>query len=189
MSHNLIEAVQRHLAYANLERESPNAQHLSAGGGSPHPEKLDQACISAVLAGIYQYTREEKDAGNLLKPKHQPTWLEVIFEQYPSKLEEKIVAYTQCKSNLIRQRLFAVAEKAVQEIQRRLGEHATGRDVKHYMTGQRLAILTRLPSGLHVGKLVNNNSLDDATNKMHGPFSDFMHWIETFLAEPQRPLY
>lgn len=189
MAHNLIQAVQRHLAYAHLERESPNAQKLTNQATTCHPEKLDQACISAVLAGIYQFTREEDDAAKLMNPKLRPTWLEVIFWQYPMKLQSKIIDYTGCQAHLIRQRLYAVAEKAVMEIRQAVGPKGTGRDIKTYMTNQRMAILSRLPSGLEVGTILNNNSLDDATNKMHGPFSDFMHWVETYLSEPQRPLY
>lgn len=189
MAHNLVESVQKHLAYSRLERESPNTQKSTEGAEVCHPEKLDQACVSAVLAGIYQFTREEEHAEKLLRSKSEDTWLEVIFHKYPQKLENKIAAYTQCKSNLIRQHLFAVAQKAVLEIGIAVGPKGRGKDVKSYLTSQRLAILTRLPSGLEVGKLVHNNTLDDATNKMHGPFSDFMHWIETYLAEPQKPLY
>lgn len=189
MAQSLVQVVQQHLAYTHLERESPNVQSISGQKSSCHPEKLDQACISAVLAGIYQFTREEDDANKLMNPKLRPTWLEVVFWQYPMKLQSKIAAYTGCQVHLIRQRLYAVAEKAVMEIRQTVGPKGTGKDIKSYLTSQRMSILSRLPSGLEVGNLVHNNSLDDATNKMHGPFSDFMHWIETYLAEPQRPLY
>jgi len=186
---NLIESVQRHLAFARLEKESPNQQKSDPSCNKYHPEKLDQACISAVLAGIYQFTREEKDAAVLLTAKTNRTWLEVIFHKYPAKLEKKVADYTCCAPNIIRQQLYAVAQKAVLEIKSALGAGATGREVKSYMTSQRMAILTRLPAELQVGSLLHNTTLDDATNKMHGPFSDFMHWVETYMAEPQTPLY
>lgn len=186
---NLIESVQRHLAFARLEKESPNQQKSKSSCKEHHPEKLDQACISTVLAGIYQFTREETEAAKLLMPKMNQTWLEVIFHRYPVKLENSIAAYTQCAAGVIRQHLFAVAQRAVLEIKSAIGDQATGREVKSYMTSQRLAILTRLPAELEVGSLLHNTTLDDATNKMHGPFSDFMHWVETYMAEPQTPLY
>lgn len=186
---NLIESVQRHLAFARLHRESPNQQKTDLSCQSHHPEKLDQACVSAVLAGIYQFTREEEAAARLLMPKQNLTWLEVIFHSYPIKLEKKITEYTQCAPNIIRQHLYAVAQRVVQEIKSAIGPQANGKEVKSYLTSQRLAILTRLPAELEVGSLLHNTTLDDATNKMHGPFSDFMHWIETYMAEPQTPLY
>jgi len=186
---NLIETVQRHLALTRLEKESPNKQKTDSMTHGFHPEKLDQACVSSVLAGIYQFTREESDAAKLLKPKLNRTWLEIIFHKYPSKLERRIEAYTQCAANVIRQELYTVAQKAVMEIKSAIGPQATGKEVKSYMTSQRMAILTRLPCELEVGSLLHNTTLDDATNKMHGPFSDFMHWVETYMAEPQTPLY
>ncbi|UAY56760.1 hypothetical protein [Arachidicoccus terrestris] len=186
---NLIESVQRHLAFARLEKESPNQQKADPTCHKYHPEKLDQACISAVLAGIYQFTREESEAAKLLMPKMNRTWLEVVFHKYPAQLEKKIADYTQCAPNVIRQHLYAVAQKAVLEIKSAVGSRATGREVKSYLTSQRMAILTRLPAELEVGSLLHNTTLDDATNKMHGPFSDFMHWVETYMAEPQTPLY
>jgi len=186
---NLIESVQRHLALARLEKESPNNQKTDKPGNRFHPEKLDQACVSSVLAGIYQFTREQEEAAKLLMPKMNRTWLEVIFHKYPSKLEQRIVDYTECASNIIRQHLYAVAQRAVLEIKNAIGPAATGREVKSYLTSQRMAILTRLPAELEVGSLLHNTTLDDATNKMHGPFSDFMHWVETYMAEPQTPLY
>ena len=186
---NLIESVQRHLAFARLEKENPNHQSSPPSGHQFYPEKLDQACVSSVLAGIYQFTREEAEAAKLLMPKMNRTWLEVVFHRYPVKLEKRIADYTKCATSVIRQHLYAVAQKAVMEIKSAIGAHATGKEVKSYMTSQRMAILTRLPAELQVGSLLHNTTLDDATNKMHGPFSDFMHWVETYMAEPQTPLY
>lgn len=186
---NLIESVQRHLAFARLQKEDPNQQKTGPGCHESHPEKLDQACVSAVLAGIYQFTREQDDAAKLLADKPGRTWLDVVFHRYPEKLEKKIADYTQCAASIIRQHLYSVAQKAVMEIKSAIGSGATGKEVKSYLTSQRIAILTRLPAELGVGTLLHNTTLDDATNKMHGPFSDFMHWVETYMAEPQTPLY
>ena len=167
---NLIESVQRHLAFARLEKENPNQQKDDPHCNKHHPEKLDQACVSAVLAGIYQFTREEKEAAMLLLPKMNRTWLEVIFHKYPAKLESKIVDYTQCAANIIRQHLYAVAQKAVIEIKSAIGPEATGREVKSYLTSQRMAILTRLPAELEVGSLLHNTTLDDATTELYSAF-------------------
>lgn len=184
----LILAVQRHLDFASLKKQNPNHQKTDRLQAY-NPQLLDQALISSVLAGIYQFTREEKAAGQLLRPLAGGSWLELIFNGYPRKLEQRIADYTLCGRATIRQFLFLVAEKAVKEIRAATGPGATGRSVRSYLTGQRIAILTRLPSELEVGALLHNTTLDDPTNKMHGPFSDFMHWVETYLAAPETPLY
>ena len=155
---NLIESVQRHLAFARLEKESPNQQKADPTCHKYHPEKLDQACVSAVLAGIYQFTREESDAAKLLMPKMNRTWLEVVFHKYPVQLEKRIADYTQCATNVIRQHLYAIAQKAVMEIKSAIGSGATGREVKSYLTSQRMAILTRLPAELEVTARVEEKS-------------------------------
>ena len=50
------------------------------------------------------------------------------------------------------------------------------------MLTQRNNILPYLPAALQTGKLLNENTLDDRTNKMKGPVSNFVHSIESMLS-------
>ena len=50
------------------------------------------------------------------------------------------------------------------------------------MSGQRHNILVYLPAALQLGDLLNDNAMDDRTNKMEGPVSNFMHNIENKLS-------
>ena len=46
------------------------------------------------------------------------------------------------------------------------------------MNDQRHGILVHLPAAMQMGDVLNEESLDDRTNKMEGPISNFMHAIE-----------
>ncbi|MGF7231059.1 hypothetical protein [Arachidicoccus sp.] len=186
---NLIHSLQKHLGLADFLRVSPNTQDVKASKVKDRSTLLAQACITSVLLGLYQYTRDVDNAVCLLKPKQKETWLEVIFNRYPTLLEQRIMHYTGTDSETVRHSLLNIADKSVEEIQTYLGPKATGEEVKHYMSNQRNHILSYLPSELRAGESVHSSSLDDASNKMHGPFSDFMHWFEEFFADSQKPLY
>ena len=49
---------------------------------------------------------------------------------------------------------------------------------KTLLTSQRHEILRYLPGKLKIGDLLNDESLEDNTNKMEGPVSSLMHKIE-----------
>ncbi|MEO7924436.1 MAG: hypothetical protein ABIR30_12220 [Chitinophagaceae bacterium] len=51
------------------------------------------------------------------------------------------------------------------------------------MNDQRHNILVYLPAALNLGDLLKDESLDDRTNKMEGPVSNFMHKIEDILSQ------
>jgi hypothetical protein len=54
--------------------------------------------------------------------------------------------------------------------------------VRNYMNSQRHNILVYLPAALNIGDVLNDEGLDDKTNKMEGPVSNFMHKIENTLS-------
>jgi hypothetical protein len=51
------------------------------------------------------------------------------------------------------------------------------------MNDQRHQVLVYLPAPLQLGDLIHDESLDDRTNKMEGPVSNFMHKIEDKLSQ------
>ena len=51
------------------------------------------------------------------------------------------------------------------------------------MNGQRHNILVYLPAALSMGDVLDDETLDDKTNKMEGPVSSFMHKIENTLSD------
>lgn len=57
-----------------------------------------------------------------------------------------------------------------------------GKSIKKYFTRQRNNILQHLPADIKIGNILNDNTLDDRTNKMAGPLSGLMHTIEKTFA-------
>lgn len=53
---------------------------------------------------------------------------------------------------------------------------------KDFLSNQSANIVSYLPGDLQIGKYPGNNTIDDQTNKTHGPFSDFTHWMEQIFS-------
>ena len=58
----------------------------------------------------------------------------------------------------------------------------SAKKIKTFMGNHRHNILVYLPAALQAGYLLDDNAIDDRTNKMEGPVSSFMHSIENKLA-------
>ena len=54
------------------------------------------------------------------------------------------------------------------------------------MNSQRHNILVYLPAALYMGDVLNDEGLDDKTNKMEGPVSNLMHRIENSFSDGDR---
>jgi len=68
--------------------------------------------------------------------------------------------------------------EAIHALRESIVHHPTQEAVKRYMGDQRHSILVYLPASMQLGSLLDDDSLDDRTNKMEGPISSFMHSIE-----------
>ena len=75
-----------------------------------------------------------------------------------------------------------IAREAVLIIHEAPGEKPTAEKLRSYMNGQRHNILVYLPPSLQMGDLLNDNAMDDRTNKMEGPISSMMHSRENKLS-------
>ena len=71
-----------------------------------------------------------------------------------------------------------IAREAVIIIHEGPGENPSAEKIRNYMSSQRHHILVYLPPALKMGDLLNDNTMDDRTNKMEGPISNLMHGIE-----------
>jgi hypothetical protein len=58
--------------------------------------------------------------------------------------------------------------------------------IQKILVSQRHNILTYLPPEMQLGKALQDNSMDDRTNKMEGPVSDLMHFFEKVFAGGER---
>ncbi len=185
MAKNLVEILQQAAGFDPLQKVDPNKQEIDHKN-SNRKNLLGQAVIPAVLIGFYKYSRDEKNAENILNRNISSDWPRLIFANNKSDITRRIAEYASVISQEADVKIKAVAELAADTI-RDHARNKTGEGVREYLTLQRNDILHYLPPALQVGDLINDNTLDDRTNKMEGPMSSAMHKIEQLFAGTDNP--
>jgi hypothetical protein len=177
MSTNLVESIQKSLGFPELTKIDPNTQQVkdTAVQGETN---LGQAAIPAVLMGLYKYGSTEKGAEQILRGNKSTTWLDEFFGEQKQEAIDKVSAYAPHASADVPGKMEQIADEAVRQVREHVPANASFMDIKTYVTDQRNRILVYLPAELQISSVVNDNTLDDRTNKMEGPMSNSMHFIE-----------
>ena len=180
MATNIIETIQQNLEYPPLRKIDPNIQEAANKFEQSRVEKLSQGVIPAVLAGIYKLSRKEEGANSIihLQVNNNAGLLHHIFEENEDEAVQKVAQYGEASESDVRNHMEIVATEAIRIIRKAVGENASGDKVKTYMTDQRHNVLVYLPAAMGFGDLLHDETMDDRTNKMEGPISNFMHKIE-----------
>ena len=176
MSVNIIDLLSRQQSIDNLPKIDPNTQNIGEkqNGSS---DLLLQAVIPSILAGFYQYSRNESNAEKILNTAGQSNWLDILYGNDKTVLLQKIAQYATVPVPEVETKMQTIANETV----RLLKTNATpdnGPGVKNLLTDQRHSILNHLPAAIGIGDALNDTTLDDRTNKMEGPVSSLMHAIE-----------
>ena len=179
---NIVEAVQKHLGYPPLQKVNPNSQEVKDIADRSSGEKLAQSAITAVLAGLVKFSRSDNGANYLVSGGTQQNWLDLIFADKQSEAVDKVAQYSKTSVPEATEHMQKIANEAVKLIHESTGNKETPEKIKTYMKGQRHNILLYLPAAMQLGDLLNDDTLDDRTNKMEGPISNFMHNIENKLS-------
>ena len=181
MAQSIVEIIRSNLGYSGLEKVDPNSQDIKAN--LEPADKLHQGAITAVLTGLYTFTRTDDGCNMVISGKDREDWLSVIFRGQEAAVVEKLTRYSGATTADAERELDTVAPVAIFELKRASGEPLSCEKVRNYMTAQRHNILVYLPASLEMGSLLNDEVLDDKTNKMEGPVSNFMHKIENVLSK------
>lgn len=180
MAHNIVNAMLERFAFNSFEKISPNFQKETLE--SEDAKTYVQAAVTATLAGMYKYASTEEGSGNLfnLRPSEL---LDRFFEDHKDAIIQSVSDYGKRPKESTAMFMEKIAEEGVHIVREQVGEKGTPEQVRSYITGQRHHILVYLPPDLHFGELIDDNSLDDRTNKMEGPVSGLMHFFEQLFAE------
>jgi len=181
MSNHIIERIQKELGFPPLQKIDPNIQETKENRVIPR-EKFGQAAIPAVLAGFFRYTRSDKCCSHILAGGRPENWLDEIFENKKEIAVEKVTHYSGLPFDEAEPGMEDIARAAVNIILRGAGEKPTAEKIRLFMGSQRHNILVHLPAALQLGDLLHDDAMDDRTNKMEGPVSNFMHTIENKLS-------
>ena len=182
MPDNILDIIAHNLGYPELKKIDPNSQEPKQPEQNSE-EAIAQDAIPAVLAAIYKLTRTNEGTAYLLNT--APTSDDLLHNIYMGNEQEavsKIAGYAGIPESEAESRMEEIAEEAVNVIRKNAGNKATAESVKTYIDNQRHAILVYLPAALKMGDVLQDETIDDRTNKMEGPISNWMHSIEKKLS-------
>jgi hypothetical protein len=180
MAINLLERTTAALGYAPLKKIDPNTEKVKQEGAVYSQERLAQAVIPAVLAGISQLSKSEDGITLIATGSDSGGWPALIFGEHKEEVTGNIAAYAMSDTTTVNSEINKTAVAATRLIREEIKDTSGSyQKMKDFIKGQRDNILPYLPAELHIGNMLNNSTVDDATNKMEGPVSSLMHKIES----------
>ena len=186
MSINLVDAIQENLGLPVLQKIDPNTQEVKKPDGISSSDYIGQAAIPTVLLGLYKYSRTPEGNVAILDGELSAKLLDSIFGESKASVIEKIASYTNNSIDYSTRQMESIAREAVHIIRLNLNGNTTDNSVTGFLSDQRSNILKCLPAGLQIGEHLQDNTMDDRTNKMEGPMSGVMHWVEKLFSTPDR---
>lgn len=181
---NIIEEVQKASGQAPVQKMDPNTQEPQDEERN-QSSQLSQAAIPVILTGLYKYTRSEKNAQNILSGNNSTntTWTDEIFGAQSDEVVSQVASYAQVSNVKAESAMDDAAQSAMHVVQNTLGSNATAAQVSGFFKDNRSEILKHLPAALQLGYLIDDNTIDDRTNKMEGPLSGIMHTFEKIFSD------
>lgn len=131
-----------------------------------------------MLTALYKFTRKEEGGNAILSKTGSQDWLGIIYEGKEADAVDKVSHYAGLSAEETERNMENIAVEAVRVIKGLAGANARPEKAKAVMNDQRHQILVYLPAAMKLGDLLNDEGLDDRTNKMEGPISNLMHSIE-----------
>jgi len=181
MAIQLIEAVQERLGLPALVKITPEENEAQK---ELPKASLHQVALVAVAGALYKITRTNEGCVRLLLSGKNANWL-TLEEAYGTHLPEvieRINDYGIADAAVTEQLLRDIAHTCLLIIHEELTTNISTDSIREFMSAQRHNILIYVPTDLQLGKLLKDKVMDDETNHMEGPVSNFMHKIENFLS-------
>ena len=179
---NLPQQLQEYLNY-------PKLQLIDANSSLPEDElifdPLTQAVLITFLAGLFKATRSKEAAAVISTHVNAQQLLADIFINEDDVINT-ITAYCNQPYSVVKEKLDETSAGyfAFVQLQLQGTDEIKKEDYLHnLMTAQRNEILKYLPPNLKLGDLLNDQALEDNTNKMEGPISSLMHKIENAFSK------
>ena len=189
MATNIIETIQKNLDLPPLQKIDPNIQETKEKSLRSSREKLAQAAIPAVLAALYKFTRTDEDCQTIISNDANPDWLGTFFEGREKSAVDKVALYAGVTTEEAESVMEDIADESVNTLKNSIKPKLTVDIIRTFMDAQRHNILVYLPAALQMGDVLNDEAMDDRTNKMEGPVSGFMHRIENLLSKGDESKY
>ena len=178
MAMNLLQIVQENLGYLPLQKIDPNTQlvKVDVDEQEHRKQKFSQAAIPTVLIALSEFSQTDEGAHSILFAELSSDWADIVFGNNSKKIIDKIAGYSAHTTAYTVSKLNIIAKEAVRLVRQEVPS-GTIADVKNLMADSRNDVLLFLPASMQMGVLLNDNTIDDRTNKMEGPISSLMHAI------------
>lgn len=177
MAIDIVEIIQQKLGFPALQKIDPNTQEVKKPENVSPQDYLGQAAIPAVLTGLFKYSRTEAGNAEIISGALTGNLIEEIFGDTKEQAVEKVASFTGNSAEYAAGKMELIARAAIEAIRENLSKEPSGASVKDFFAAQRHNILVYLPASLQMGDVLNDDTLDDRTNKMEGPVSGFMQTI------------
>lgn len=179
MAINLLETVTKNLGIPALKKMDPNTQQAEISTNTEKESRLMQSLVPVALAGIYDSVRSEEGLAFLSGTESHFDWISLLFGKNAVEMKQRLAAYSDTTEDFVQSHFNIVAGETVKVLR----ENAKGDDrkkaIRELAGSQRDLILPYLPAELRAGILLDDETMDDRTNKMSGPVSTLMHKLET----------
>lgn len=186
MAVNVVEEIQKKLGISELQKIDPNTQEVKKPENITPQNYLWQAAIPTVLLALYKFTGNKDGNNAVVNGSFSSNLLNTIFEGKEQGAIAHVAEYTGNTTDYAKSKMELVAQQAISVIKDNISKERTDGDVKQFLIDQRNNILLYLPAELQIGKVLDDNTVDDRTNKMEGPLSSHMHWLEKFFPSTDR---
>jgi len=186
---NFVETIQKNLALPTIQKIDPNSQDAKEKFLRLPEEKLAQASVPAVLTALYSFTRTDEGCDFILSHSDQPQWLGILFLDKEKTAVARVAEYAGVTKREAKKNMEIVANESISVLMKEAGDDPGIENIRSVMNAQRHNILVCLPAAMQMGDLLNEEALDDRTNKMEGPVSNFLHKIENILSKGDKPKY
>ena len=181
MSINILEELVKNVGMPPLIKVDPNTQEVKPTSEKEKENKLMQAIVPTVVAGLYDCARSEEGLNFLAGTSSTPDWLTLLFAKNAAEVKQKLALYSDNSEDAVQTHFNSTAAEATKILRAASSENDRKTSIRNIAGAQRDWFLPYLPATLQIGKLLEDNTMDDRTNKMQGPVSTFMHKIETLL--------
>lgn len=186
MAVNIVEEIQKNLGIPELQKIDPNTQEVKKPENITPQNYLWQAAIPAVLLGLYKFTGDKAGNAAIVNGSLSSNVLSTIFGKDEERTVRHVAEYTGNTNAYASEKMEQVAQHAIGVIRKDMSGESTDTSVRQFLIDQRNNILVYLPAELQLGYILDDNTIDDRTNKMEGPLSSHMHWLEKFFPSTDR---
>lgn len=170
MAIDLLKTTTERLGYQPLKEVSSVNREVNENANN-----VAQAIIPSVLVGFLNlsYTDEGLSA---IANYDGDDWPTILFNDRKKDALENISKYSGFNNGQLIPEINKTSRTVVDIIKEEVkGGSDINTSIKNFLNSQRTVILDHLPVSLEMGTLLKDETMDDHTTKMQGPFSTFMH--------------